>query len=212
MKRFDEYHPLVKRLLDGELSLGELPPELRPEGESALRMLSAADRDTPPFSAWFDQRVMAEVRRRPAPGRSRVWTWLNQSRQIRIRPRLALLGAAAFGVAALLMIRLSGSGDTPVAVEPGRTYVRFVVYAPDAHRVALAGSFNGWDAEQTQLVPTGSGGFWTATVALPSGQHLYGFVLDGGKWIADPGAPAVDDGFGRRNSVITVTTAGAATS
>ena len=35
-------HPLVTRLLDGELSLGDLPPELRGEGAAALRLLGAA--------------------------------------------------------------------------------------------------------------------------------------------------------------------------
>jgi len=27
---------------------------------------------------------------------------------------------------------------------------------------------------------------------------------DGARWVADPGAPAVDDGFGRRNSVLSL--------
>src|SRR2546428_9679971 len=38
------YHQLVKRLLDGELSLSDLPPELRAEGAEALRLLGAVDR------------------------------------------------------------------------------------------------------------------------------------------------------------------------
>jgi len=210
MNRPDDFHPLVKRLLDGELQLSDLPPELRPEGESALRILAAVDRSTSPLSPWFEQRVMAEVRRRPAPGRSRLWAWLSESRQIRIRPRLALLGAALLGLAGLFLLPLRGpASDARLAAAPGQTYVRFVLYAPNAHSVALAGSFNGWDPAQTPLVPTGSNGFWTATVALPSGHHLYGFMLDGGEWLPDPGAPAVDDGFGRRNSVITVTATGA---
>src|SRR5207245_1084027 len=37
------YHPLVKRLLDGEVSLAELPPELQAEGEEAMRLVGAAD-------------------------------------------------------------------------------------------------------------------------------------------------------------------------
>jgi hypothetical protein len=39
---------------------------------------------------------------------------------------------------------------------------------------------------------------------LPAGQHQYAFVVDGARWVADPGAPAVDDGFGRRNSVLSL--------
>jgi hypothetical protein len=28
--------------------------------------------------------------------------------------------------------------------------------------------------------------------------------VDGARWVPDPAAPAVDDGFGRRNSVLTL--------
>src|SRR5439155_1114317 len=101
------YHALVKRLLDGELTLGELPPELRAEGEEELRLVRAADR------------------------------------------------------------------------------------AP--------------------LVPAGTSGVWTTTLALPVGQHQYAFVVDGARWVVDPAAPAVDDGFGRRNSVVAVIAQGAHT-
>jgi len=33
--------------------------------------------------------------------------------------------------------------------------------------------------------------------------------VDGARWVVDPAAPAVDDGFGRRNSVVAVTAQGA---
>lgn len=202
-----EYHPDVKRLLDGELSLGQLSPELLGEAEAALRMMAALTGAAPAFSPWFEQRVMAEVRRRPVPARFGLWAWLNESRPLRIRPRL-LLATMAVAAAALILLVQGGRGAGPAAT-PGLstapTYVRFLLYAPNAHSVALAGSFNSWDPSRTPLVPTGSTGFWTATVAVPSGSHQYGFVLDGGEWLPDPGAPAVEDGFGRRNSVLTVT-------
>lgn len=204
------YHPDVKRLLDGELSLADLPPELRVEGEEALRLLARVDRSAPVFSPWFDQQVMSEVRRRPLPRRAGWWAWLNESRPLRYRPRLALL-AAALGAVALGLTLRAGPSSTPssqpvVVAAPAvsQTYVRFVVYAPGAHRVTLAGSFNGWDASHTPLVPAGSNGLWTVTVPLPSGHHLYGFMLDDKDWLPDPSAPAVDDGFGRRNSVLTI--------
>jgi hypothetical protein len=31
--------------------------------------------------------------------------------------------------------------------------------------------------------------------------------VDGQRWVVDPAAPAVDDGFGRKNSVISVSAA-----
>jgi len=79
-----------------------------------------------------------------------------------------------------------------------------VLVAPDAKQVSLAGTFNQWDAQVTPLVRTGATGVWTATLTLPAGQHQYAFVVDGVRWVPDPGAPAVDDGFGRRNSVLTL--------
>jgi len=161
----------------------------------------------PAFSPWFEQRVMAEVRRRPLPARSGLWAWLTESRGLRIRPRLLLATVAVTALAVIFLVQSReplGPASVPGA-SPSQTYVRFLLYAPTAHSVALAGSFNAWDPSRTPLVPTGSGGFWTVTVAVPSGSHLYGFVLDGGEWLADPGAPAVEDGFGRRNSVLTVT-------
>jgi len=73
----------------------------------------------------------------------------------------------------------------------------------------VAGTFNQWDRGAAPLVPAGKSGVWTTTLALPVGQHQYAFVVDGGRWVVDPGAPAVDDGFGRRNSVVAVTAQGA---
>jgi len=36
-------------------------------------------------------------------------------------------------------------------------------------------------------------------------------VVDGERWVPDPAAPGIDDGFGRRNSVVAVTAHGART-
>ncbi|OLB51907.1 MAG: hypothetical protein AUI08_01980 [Gemmatimonadetes bacterium 13_2_20CM_2_65_7] len=82
--------------------------------------------------------------------------------------------------------------------------MRFVLVAPGAQHVSLAGTFNHWDPRATPLVRSGAGDLWTATLSLPPGQHQYAFVVDGTRWVPDPTAPAVDDGFGRRNSVLTL--------
>lgn len=211
------YHPLVKRLLDGELSLEQLPPELRAEGQEALRLVGAVDRAAVRFSPEFEQRVMAAVRRHAvSPGR-RAWRWINTPRDVHVRMRVrpwAVWGAALAAAAALiLLLGRAGSGPqrdgaTQVATRAS-VLVRFVLYAPGAHRVAVAGTFNQWDPNAVLLIPAGTSGVWTTTLALPVGQHQYAFVVDGARWVADPGAPAVDDGFGRHNSVMAVTTAGA---
>jgi hypothetical protein len=215
------YHPLVKRLLDGELSLAELPPELRAEGEEALRLVGAADRAPVALSPALEERVMAAVRHaassHTASLGNRAWRWLNTPRdvELRLRVRPWTLWGGALAAAAALALLLGRPAPQPVPGTQARggmrdsVLVRFVLYAPGARRVALAGTFNQWDRAAAPLVPAGRSGVWTTTLALPVGQHQYAFVVDGARWVADPGAPAVDDGFGRRNSVVAVTAQGA---
>src|SRR5438034_825737 len=125
----ETYHPLVKRLLDGELSLNDLPTELRAEGAEALRLLGVVDRAPVSLPARLDARVMAEVRRRAYSPLRRAWRRLVDPRDVELRLRVR----------------------------------------PRA------------------------------------------FVVDGARWVADPAAPGIDDGFGRRNSVVAVTAQGART-
>ncbi len=215
------YHPLVKRLLDGELSLAELPPELRAEGEEALRLLGAVDRAPVALSPLLDERVMAAVRRHAGSPAHRAWRWLNTPREVELRLRLRpwTVWAGALAAAAGLALLLGRPApaperglDTQVRVESrDSVFVRFVLYAPGARRVAVAGTFNQWDRSAAPLVPAGTSGVWTTTLALPVGQHQYAFVVDGARWVVDPAAPAVDDGFGRRNSIVAVTAQGAHT-
>src|SRR5436309_7681888 len=126
----DGYHPLVKQLLDGELSLADLPPELRAEGEEALRLLAAVDRE-PVTLPGLDTRVLAELRRRAET--PRFW------RRLRLRPWTLLPAFAAGAALALLLFR-------PLPMPAAATVtVRFVLFAPDAQQVSLAGTFNRWD-------------------------------------------------------------------
>jgi len=192
-----DFHPQVKQLLDGELTLADLPPELRAEGEEALRLLAAVDREPVTFPG-LDARVLTELRRRQSKAPS-LWRRLVAPREVRLRVRPWTL-VPALAMAAALVVLLSRPEPTPAAA----VVVRFVLFAPDAQQVALAGTFNQWDQAATPLVRTGTPGVWAATLTLPAGQHQYAFVVDGARWVADPGAPAVDDGFGRRNSVLSL--------
>jgi hypothetical protein len=202
------YHDLVKRLVDGELGLADLPPELRPEGEEALRLLSAFDRTPVTLSAAINTRVMATVRERTrSPGR-RAWRWLVTPRELRIRFRPWLLGPALAAAAVLVLMLAKPQPPVPTA---NVVFVRFMLHAPGAKSVSVAGTFNQWDQNAAPLIPAGTDGVWTTTLALPVGQHQYAFVVDGRRWVADPAAPGVDDGFGRRNSVVAVTRQGART-
>jgi len=183
------FDPQVKRLLDGELTLADLPPALRAEGEEALQLLADADRRAVSLPADLSARVMASVRR----------DGLIEPRQVRRRIRPWMLAPALAAAAALVLLLRSAAGPS---VAPATVTVRFMLLAPDAHQVTLAGTFNQWDAAATPLVRTGASGVWTATLTLPAGQHQYAFVVDGARWVPDPAAPAVDDGFGRRNSIL----------
>lgn len=86
-----------------------------------------------------------------------------------------------------------------------RVYVQFVISAPDARTVALAGTFNEWNPSIQLSDPDGDG-LWTGRVALEPGVHEYMFVIDGSEWRPDPNAISyIDDGFGQRNSVLAIT-------
>ena len=81
--------------------------------------------------------------------------------------------------------------------------VTFVHKAPKAQEVYLAGSFNGWNAFDLALSDVG-GGVWTVVLKLDPGEYTYKFVVDGA-WTQDAGNPASsDDGYGGKNSVVTV--------
>lgn len=185
-----DFHPLIKQLLDGDITIADVPAELRSEADEALRLLAAVDRSLVQLPA-VPERVMRALVR--APQRSAVR---------RLIARSWLLAPTLAAAAALVLLLGRPTPNTTAPAPAGLVTVRFVLSAPDARQVAVAGTFNQWDAGATPLVRTGSAGIWTATITLPAGHHQYAFVVDGVRWVPDPAAPAVDDGFGRRNSVL----------
>lgn len=187
-----DFHPLVKQLLDGDITIADLPAELHPEGEEALQLLAAVDRRPVELPAVPDRVMRALVR---APQRSAL-------RRLIERPWVL---APALALAAAVVVWLGWPAGSPIASpSTGAMTVRFVLAAPNAREVSVAGTFNQWDPRATPLVRSGANGVWSATITLPAGQHQYAFVVDGVRWVPDPAAPAIDDGFGRRNSVLTL--------
>jgi 1,4-alpha-glucan branching enzyme len=82
--------------------------------------------------------------------------------------------------------------------------VTFLLSAPQARSVALAGDFNDWDASRV-LMRREASGLWTVDVPLTPGRYRYVFVVDGRRFVADPAAPrAAGDDFGTPTSVVTV--------
>lgn len=164
-------------------------------------------------SAGFEARVMAAVRRAPAPLPERVWAWLGEPRALAVSPLGGLAAAAVLALlfvggtwAALRTARAPVAAPAAAAQPAGGagSVVTFVLVAPRARTVALAGDFDGWDRTRLPM-RRGASGLWTLDVPLAPGRYQYAFVVDGRQFVADPSAPrAVGDDFGEPNSVVTV--------
>lgn len=193
--------PRVHRVLDGDMPLEALPPELRIEADRLLEvaaLLAAA-----PAAASVATRVMAHLRT-PRPSRWRravEWIARPQAVTLHVRPVWSLAIAAVLAVVALLP---SGS-DGALQLGPEEGIAQFVLPASGARSVHVAGSFNDWRPTAIALEDPDHDGVWRATVVLPVGQHEYMFVVDGERWVADPNAGRyIDDDFGRENAVLIV--------
>ena len=71
--------------------------------------------------------------------------------------------------------------------------------------VAVAGSFNGWNATANPLADPDKDGIWSADVEIPAGRVEYKFVVNGDQWFTDETAAETSpDGFGGQNSILVV--------
>ncbi len=255
----------LHRHLDGELTLEELPTELREEAEAWRAFLqdvrSGAVSGAP---AGLETRVMEAVRREKGAGRDPVWRrfldWWVRPRPVRVPPIAGALAAAAIAVLLLAYpgdesrqepagtptgevaqapaeaerprapaaadrapaeerpTAVAERGAAPeraaadrraAAAEEAVVYVQFILHAPEASSVALAGDFNEWRPTVVLEDPAGDG-VWTARVPLRPGVHEYMFVIDGSRWVTDPLAERYsEDGFGNRNAVLAIAPANA---
>jgi hypothetical protein len=198
----------AQRLLDGDEAAA---PEAKERGRAARFAaavgLYAAQLPSPTED--LDARVMNAVRARAA---SRAWwRWFVRPQRVAIRPVWAAAAAVVLMALAGVLTRTLGPGAPPhvdVSLAPAAersVLVRFEFYAPDAREVSLAGSFNNWSSDVTTFDRGGQTGWWTVTVALEPGEHQYLFVVDGQRWMPDPGAHAqVQDEFGQVNSLLVV--------
>ena len=202
----------VQQALDGDIGRETLTAAERAELVSTETALGAVVRaipvePLPELSSVVLQQIRSRrtgvapaLRKRTTPGIAE-WLWRPRSVSIGWRPAYALAAAVVLAVVI-----------TANALRPGRTLLpgaqqvltQFVLSAPDAKNVALAGDFTGWQPAFT-MTRTGPG-VWTVVIPLDPGIHQYSFVVDGERWIPDPAAPAVNDGFGGVNSRIAVLT------
>ncbi|MDA0328660.1 MAG: glycogen-binding domain-containing protein [Gemmatimonadetes bacterium] len=127
---------------------------------------------------------------------------------MRISPLAAGLVFAAFAAVILIPGPIGTPASTPVADPLGApqavVYVQFLLDAPAATSVAVAGDFSEWEP-QFALDDADGDGIWTGRVPIRPGVHSYMFLIDGTQWQTDPYAGRYqDDGFGNRNAVLAV--------
>lgn len=200
MSRNDDH---LDRYLSGDLSLDDLPDELRAE-EQRLRELLDVVREEPTVSPELYHAVMREVAATPSPLWKRALDWALRPRTIRLSPATGGLALAAL-VAALLLLPFGETPSEPQASTAEQVVTRFVFIAPEASSVQITGDFVDWSPDGIPLHEERATGIWTVDVPLEPGVYQYSFVIDGQEWRPDPRAvSSVDDGFGRENSVVIV--------
>jgi 1,4-alpha-glucan branching enzyme len=81
----------------------------------------------------------------------------------------------------------------------------FTYHDDSAERVTLAGDFNNWNADSIDFRKE-INGIWRAEITTPvQGRYLYKFIIDGTKWIDDPGNGMKEaDNYGGFNSIVTL--------
>ncbi|MEN6297148.1 MAG: isoamylase early set domain-containing protein [Rectinema sp.] len=116
---------------------------------------------------------------------------------IRSRPALVAAAAAIFILGLSLGLYFGTRTKDTVSV-------KFVLYAPEASTVELAGDFTSWNPGTYVLKKASVDGMWEVLVPLKKGRvYVYNFVIDGDRWISDPKAAVqVDDGFGGSSSLL----------
>lgn len=200
----------LRELLGAEFSEEEietamtLEPDLAAAAGHLLEHFSALrSEEVPALSADFSQKVLRRLEVPEALASSR------KSRSF--FAKLALSSALVFGLVALFWMGyfrapLMGpplSVREAVGTDQQKVFfVRFAIRQPKAKQVAVAGDFNQWRPEA--LSPSAEEeGLFTVELPLSGGAYSYSFVVDGRTWIPDPAADRiVEDGFGKRNSVL----------
>ena len=85
----------------------------------------------------------------------------------------------------------------------GTKPTEFKLYAPQAKKVVLSGSFNKWDTKKLTAKKDTKGN-WLAKASLKPGKHEYKFIVDG-SWINDPRCTlSVPNSLGSHNCVVEV--------
>lgn len=207
----DEVGKLIHAYLDGELSPDEanrLIAEIKAD-RAAAKELKALERlsdradalPAPRLPPDFLARTLARLDRTPQRPVSLLDRWRARKVELSV-PQLALAAGLALAVMALPWLLHARGPSAPH--EDGLVAVQFTLSAPQAHRVQVAGDFNGWNPKDATLTRQ-SDGTYRMQLKLPHGRYQYQFVVDGDRWVPDPLAvDVVDDGFGGKNAVLDI--------
>jgi len=207
---------LIQKNLDQELNSQEEEalkeicqekPEIVKELEElrgAISFLTSLEKVAPP--ADFVAQVMQGL---PDKVES---TWVERLSRLFFTPhwiRWNLATALACGLVAIISLTifwpLLNPPGQPEKGEKKIYLVKFVLPAPQAEKVFLAGDFNNWEKDALALTDREGNGLWTITLPLNPGTYNYMFIVNGKEWISDPYAEYYcDDGFGHRNAVLRI--------
>ncbi len=209
---------MIHRLLDGDLGPDEkkalmgrvqADPALKEELDGltgALRAIEMSERMPAPL--FFTAEVMRRLPARKSTIGDRVRDFLLKGRVLRWNMATAFAAAVLFALVFTQVVRTRNAPVETAAVSQQEQTVTVTInlHAPEAHHVAVAGTFNKWKADANMLTRK-ENGVWTITIPLKPGEYSYMFIVDGKAWVTDPNAETYsDDGFGNKNAVMRVRT------
>jgi 1,4-alpha-glucan branching enzyme len=79
----------------------------------------------------------------------------------------------------------------------------FKLYAPQAKKVSIAGSFNNWDTKKFSAKKDNKGN-WMVKVSLKPGKYEYKFYVDGSWWNDPTCTSCIQNAFGGTNCLVEV--------
>ena len=89
---------------------------------------------------------------------------------------------------------------------PNHVKKEFVLHAPYAKSVKIAGSFNNWAPTNDYLMNKNEDGTWSKVLSFSPGEYQYKFVIDDEHWVVDENNYRVEiDSHYGKNSVFVVT-------
>ncbi len=185
----------------------KVDPALKEEFEDLARIIHTVETSEPkPVPPFFTAEVMRRLPPRKATLGLKLRNFLFKGRVIRWNMATAF---AAMVLLAVIFAQVIRTRNTPVetaAVSQKEQVVTVTMnlHAPEAHHVAVAGTFNKWKVDANVLTKQ-ENGVWTISIPMKPGAYSYMFVVDGKVWVNDPNTESYsDDGFGNKNAVVRV--------